>query len=124
MRFNLNVFHLLFGLSCSIAHAGQVTKAEWLAAMPSALSNYFCQPDQYFRQCFDVTAPRCQEVVESASVECLTNYQNDIPEVLNQPRDGTHWGQVVGRCVGQSYELSLTSVRLSNRRCNDPSNWQ
>jgi len=66
----------------------------------------------------------CEETALSATRICLRKYGAEIPNVLNQPRDGTHWGRIVGSCVGEAYEMTLMQKRIDNAKCNDISNWQ
>jgi hypothetical protein len=92
--------------------------------MSTALPAYFCQPSQYFRQCFRVAASECEEVAASATRVCLDKHKADIPAVLVQPKDGTRLGNLIGSCAGGTYEVVLAKKRLSNAKCNDPANWQ
>lgn len=120
--------HALLGLAlattAAAAPAGTVAKAEWLDAMSTALPTAFCQPAQYFRQCFEVTAAQCEEAAASATRVCLARHRDEIPAVLTQPQDGTRWGTVVGQCAGRAYELALLKQRRSEPRCNDASQWK
>ncbi len=106
------------------APAATVTKAEWLDSMSTVLPTAFCSAQQYFRQCFDVTAAQCEETAASATRICLARYKDEIPAVLNQPQDGTRWGTTIGTCAGQAYEATLLKQRRSDPKCNDPSRWR
>ena len=106
-------------------HAQQVKKEQWIAHMRTIIPAYFCNSDDsYFRQCFKVNSLKCEEVAASTGRICLGDLESQIPAVLNQPEDGTFWGQKVGRCAGIAYEASLKGSRISNSKCNDISNWQ
>ncbi|PKM46073.1 MAG: hypothetical protein CVV05_03575 [Gammaproteobacteria bacterium HGW-Gammaproteobacteria-1] len=105
-------------------HAAEVSKSDWISAMTTVLPTAFCNSSQYFRQCFNVTAQECEETAASAARVCLNKNKDQIPEVLHQPQDGTHWGTVVGACAGEAYELALVKKRISNSKCDDPANWQ
>jgi hypothetical protein len=104
--------------------AVEVSKADWLNAMTSALPTAFCSPKQYFRQCFTVTAQECEETAASATRICLNKSKEQIPNILVQPKDGTHWGTVVGGCAGEAYELALVTKRIESEKCSNPANWQ
>ena len=104
--------------------ATEVAKDDWVNAMSSALPTAFCAPQQYFRQCFSVTAEECEDTAASATRVCLKNNKDKIPGMLKQPKDGTKWGTIVGACAGQAYEIALISKRSSDPRCADPTQWQ
>jgi len=91
--------------------------------METMLPNYSCQVGQYFRECFDVTEQKCQNVMAESTKLCLDKTAGQIPELHNQPRDGTFWGSRVGACAGRDYEVKLQGSRISNARCNNPANW-
>ena len=115
----------LFSISVSsFAFAQEVTKEQWVSAMKTALPAHFCQKTQYFRQCFNVTATECEEVASSTARICLNEFDQQIPNILVQPKDGTLWGTKVGACAGTAYESTLLEKRISNEKCNNVSNWQ
>ena len=105
------------------AQAVEVNKTDWVNSMTTALPTTFCNSSQYFRQCFSVSAQECEETATSATRVCLNKSINDIPNILIQPKDGTHWGSIVGKCAGEAYEISLIKKRINNPKCNDISNW-
>ncbi len=128
MRFQKMIRFLLLpaALCCwsVTAHAVEVTKKSWLESMETMVPTHFCQSQQYFRQCFDVSAEKCEEVAASATRVCLEKLESRIPTTLNQPQDGTRWGTQVGICAGQNYEGVLIESRISNAKCNNPNNWR
>ena len=117
------IFSFIVTLSSSL-QAVEVNKADWLNAMSTALPAAFCNSKQYFRQCFSVTAQECEETAASATRICLNKSKNKIPSVLQQPKDGTNWGRIVGSCAGEAYELTLIKKRIKNKKCDNPANWQ
>lgn len=102
----------------------EVTKADWMSAMETAVPTAFCNSNQFFRQCFNVTAQECEETAASATRVCLNKNQRNIPSILVQPADGTHWGTVVGSCAGTTYATTLSTKLVKNEKCNNPKNWQ
>jgi hypothetical protein len=106
------------------ANADDVSKVDWMNAMSTALPTYFCQSNQYFRQCFQVTQIECEETAFSATRICLQKYTEIIPAVLTQPEDGMHWGSIIGSCAGEAYEVTFQKRRINSIECNDPNNWQ
>lgn len=112
---------LLFAVN---AGAVEVPKARWLSVMETALPAAFCQQQMYFRQCFTVSAEKCEEVASSVTRTCLRKYQDQMPAVFEQPGDGTEWGSKVGACAGEAYEVVLVSKRTNTAACNDADNWR
>jgi len=106
------------------AQAQQVSKKDWMNAMSTALPTAFCNSHQYFRQCFKVSAEECEETAISATRVCLNKNEKAIPNTLSQPKDGSHWGRVVGSCAGEAYEIALLKKRINNEKCNDVNNWR
>lgn len=116
---------VIFVLFTSIAaNPEEVSKDVWIDRMSAALPTAFCQRDQYFRQCFDVSQTECEETAMSATRVCLQKYKDKIPNILVQPQDGAYWGRTIGSCAGEAYEMTLLKKRISNKRCNDPNNWR
>jgi len=113
----------VFLISAS-ANSAEVSKEAWINSMSTVLPTAFCQADQYFRQCFDVSQTECEETAMSATRVCLQKYKDKIPDTLTQPKDGTYWGRIIGRCAGESYEITLRKKRISNQKCNDSNNWK
>jgi hypothetical protein len=118
------LFCLLLAAVPFYTQASEVTKADWINSMSTVLPAAFCNADQYFRQCFEVSAQECEETAATATRVCLNKYKNDIPNLLNQPEDGSHWGSIIGSCTGEAYEIALIKQRSSDTKCNDPANWQ
>jgi hypothetical protein len=119
--------NLLFGLLMLVAttsFAGEVSKADWINGMSTALPAYFCKADQYFRQCFNVTQIECEKTALSTVKTCLSQNGDNIPARLHQPEDGTKWGRVIGSCAGKAYARTLQKKRISNSKCNNISNWK
>jgi hypothetical protein len=111
-------------LTVSLANADDIPKDDWIDKMSTILPTAFCQPHQYFRQCFDVSQTECEETAMSAVRICLGKNKDKMPSVFVQPQDGRYWGRIVGSCAGGAYEITLRKKRISNRRCNDPNNWK
>jgi len=107
-----------------IAQAAEINQTEWINKMTTALPVAFCNSSQYFRRCFSVTAKECEETAASATRVCLSKNSKNIPAILILAGDGSHWGTIIGKCAGETYEIALTTKRFNNAKCNDVSNWQ
>ena len=122
----MRYFMVLIVLSmASLAFAQETTisKQAWINGMQEKLPVAFCQEKQYFRQCFTVSEGECLRVASNATRVCLGNKQDQFPDVLVQPKDGSHWGGIVGECAGNAYEAALLEKRINSDKCNDVNNW-
>jgi hypothetical protein len=126
MKFKLALLATLLAtlLQPFTTNAVEVNKSDWYNGMSTALPTAFCNSSQYFRQCFSVSAEECEETAASATRVCLNKNDKDIPSVLVQPKDGTHWGTIIGECAGGAYEATLAAKRINSAKCNDIRNWQ
>ncbi|MCK5003372.1 MAG: hypothetical protein KAS57_10120 [Gammaproteobacteria bacterium] len=106
------------------ANATEVSKSYWFNGMSTAIPTAFCNSRQYFRHCFSVSTQQCEEAVASATRICLNKNNKDIPDILVQPKDGAHWGAIIGKCVGDTYEITQEQKHINNAKCNDISKWQ
>ncbi len=114
----------LFLLIPSITWANEISREQWMQTMSNALPAAFCRADQYFRACFRVTLQECETTALSTVRVCLENAKAKIPATLDQPKDGTHWGSIIGQCAGESYEIALKKKRIDSKKCNNPDNWK
>lgn len=121
---NFKYFFVAILLAPVCVQATEVSKTIWVKHMHTALPTALCNSSNYLRQCYDVTAQQCEETSASATRICLSEYDKDIPDVLVQPEEGTHWGTVVGRCAGEAYAATLASSFKNTPECNDITNWQ
>mgnify|MGYP001067679351 CR=1 FL=1 len=101
------------------AHAQtQVTVETWLDDMMGQLPTFFCQPDQYFIQCFDVSQEECRSVSLEEARRCADEMADRFPPLLNMPDDGRQWGSELGRCAGIGYDRVLAERKSDAARCN------
>ena len=121
IKFILYIFMMLAAFQ---THAVEVNKSDWINTMSTALPTAFCNSSQYFRQCFSVSAQECEETAASATRVCLNKSKASMPAIFDQPKDGTHWGTIIGKCAGEAYEISLIQKRIKNNKCDDLTNWQ
>ena len=108
----------------SVSFGQDISKDMWFGQMKTALPQYFCSTEQYFRQCFNVQESQCKMVATDATDACLKQYERKIPSKLKLPVDGAHWGQQIGMCAGNAYEVALHKQRINTAKCNNPDNWK
>lgn len=121
MKFPLS-FIFLTTLS-SFSNAFEVGRDTWTNAMSTALPNAFCQPQQFFRQCFDISEAQCVETATKVTRQCLQQFSAQFPQVFKQPDDGTYWGTKVGECAGEAYQTTLSKEFKNTAKCNDVNQW-
>jgi len=90
--------------------------------MQSVLPSIFCKDKSYFRECFKVTARECEDEAIRVTRVCLQSKKTDIEANLKKD-GGKAWGEKVGECAGQAYEISLKDKRTDTPKCNDIANW-
>lgn len=108
----------------SVSLGQDISKDLWVAQMKTALPQYVCSTETYFRQCFNVQESTCKIVITDAVNECLKQFEGKIPLRLKQPVDGSYWGNQVGMCAGNAYEVALVKQRNNTAKCNNPNNWK
>ena len=91
--------------------------------MEAALAASFCQSEAYYRQCFSISASQCEETAKSVTKVCLEKSDTDIPDPLEQPADGSRWGNIVGRCAGIEFEAAQAEAKQHTARCENAENW-
>lgn len=109
---------LLIAASAPLAAQNQLDAQTWMEGMVNTLPNFFCQDDQYFMQCFEVSLDECREVTSRQTRRCVGELGDQIPTVLNMPDDGRKWGTEVGRCAGIGYDLELVERKSTTPACN------
>ncbi|PHS66332.1 MAG: hypothetical protein COB09_02390 [Thalassobium sp.] len=105
------------------SEALEVGRDVWTNAMTTALPNAFCQPQQFFRQCFDVSEAQCLQTASQTTKHCLQQFSAQFPQVFQQPADGSYWGTMVGQCAGEAYQTTLSKEFKNTAKCNDVNQW-
>ncbi|WP_455375469.1 hypothetical protein [Kaarinaea lacus] len=122
MRLILVVKMFLIFTSASIAD--EVSKDYWVDTMKTALPTAFCQSMHFFRQCFDVNEDQCIETASLATKICIHKYITQIPDTLNQPKDGAKWSNIIGQCVGENYFATLSRIYKESQECDEMNFWK
>ena len=115
---------LAIALLSKASNATELPREQWMGYMEAALPTYQCQNQTYFRQCFNITQEKCEDVMASATRTCLSKFEESIPATLVQPKDGTFWGSKVGACAGTAYDATLKEEHTNTARCKNPNLWR
>jgi hypothetical protein len=100
-----------------------VDRDVWINAFESALPVALCKDGSYFRSCFPITAPECEQLASSATRVCLGKVKKQLPAKFHQPDDGSAWGRQIGTCTGTSFETTLATRKIHNAKCDDVTAW-
>lgn len=114
---------IIFFATTSVAQ-DPVTKEKWSEGMRTLLPVLLCEESSFFRECFDVTAEKCEEVALSTTRVCLENIKEELPSIFESQAVGEKWRREVGVCAGTAYELALIKNKLDKPKCYDPSVWR
>lgn len=101
----------------TVSQAIEVSQADWIKGMTTALPAMMCKEKSYFRNCYAVTAQECEKTALSATHICLEKNKDKMPTVFNQPEDGTNWGFIVGGCAGKNYDATFKSKKVNSDQC-------
>ncbi len=122
-KFKLILAITVFFATTSVAQ-GPVTKEKWSEGMRTLLPVLLCEESSFFRECFDVTAEKCEEVALSTTRVCLEDIKEELPPIFESRAVGEEWGSKVGICAGTAYEVALLKKKLDKPKCYDPSAWR
>ena len=108
------------GFACNKTKSQQ----EWREKAEAWMSDFFCQPTQYFRHCFDVDEAVCKQTMRQHVRACIA--AANLPDRFDRD-DNKRFGKLVGSCAGGAYENDLTAKgkrRDADPKCHDASAWQ
>lgn len=113
------------GLSLNaVVIATEVSKDFWVEEMKTALPATFCESIHFFRQCFDINEIQCVETASLATKICVHKYINQIPDTLQQPKDGAKWSNIIGQCAGENFYQTLSRKFKNTPECDEMNHWQ
>lgn len=101
-----------------------VPKAKFTEEFKAALPANFCADKAFFRKCFTVTPEVCKSTVTTAVTACIVSLDKELPLQFHQPADGKKWGEVLGGCAGEKFEVELQKSKVESADCKDPTKWQ
>lgn len=92
------------------------TKAAWSATLNEKLPQDLCRKESQFLTCFEIEPAECQTMVAWFSKSCLTNMSSTLPQTLSS-KEGEKYGQILGRCVYDLYNMFLAEKKIDNEEC-------
>ena len=101
----------------SLSQAGDLTQEQWIAFMVRGFPSAFCGPDQFYRNCFEVSAEECTETVTSAAEDCLDEVADELPETFTFEQ-GRKWGPVIEKCIDAAYVQTYSDLKIDSEECN------
>jgi hypothetical protein len=101
-----------------------VSKTDFLAEFEPRVVEAFCQPQQIFRQCFDVDQAGCLALARTTVHACIEQHKGELPDHLDKEAGGKYGG-ILGECAGDAYEAQMRAQgkRHNDPKCDDPSQW-
>ncbi len=118
----LSVSLLSIFILFSNAYAQEVSKSDWIAYMKSALPSAFCQDEQYYKQCYEVSHSKCILTAGAAVDACIDQEEKNLRDVIDSSA-GQKWGTILGECTGKLFDKELADKRLKTQKCYSPTNW-
>jgi len=91
---------ILFLFLPSIVLGNTLPKSDWLKAMGKKLPTHLCQMEPFNKE----GTKMCLIYTKSFTRACIFYNYEFIPDMLNQPKDGRKWGNILGTCVGKLYD--------------------
>ena len=119
-KYLVAVFWSFIFVTSSIAQ--DISAKDWIKSVESGLPGYFCQEEQYFRQCFEITGSQCLETARESVTNCINKEKKNFPVSFNKTT-GEQWGNIIGTCAGNLFEMKHTAEKSKNPRCYNPANW-
>jgi hypothetical protein len=84
---------------------------DWAYSLNKHLSETLCQENSHWRNCYDLEAKLCLQIMYTLSQGCTTKMQPFLPQKLNAPT-ATLAGRQVGFCVGELfYQLAQDKLK-------------
>jgi hypothetical protein len=124
MNIGALVAAMMFVIAATVHAESLVPQATWSNEMANVLPAAICRDGSYFRVCFEAPAEECHESASVSTSSCLRQYKSQMPDPLEQPEDGSHWGQLVGSCAAALYISEHKDKKVGDAKCEDIENWR
>lgn len=114
----------VFGVFICITnlHAQNISAEDWIKSVENGLPGYFCQEEQYFRQCFEISGSHCLETAREIVSNCIDKEKENFPDSFNKVT-GEQWGNIIGTCAGNLFEMKHSAEKSKNPKCYNPAHW-
>lgn len=101
-----------------------VDKTTWKQSFRDLFPAAICADGTYIRSCYTLSAAQCHQEMSVATDSCLLQYDERLPDPLQQPQDGRAWGGTIGQCAASLYLLKHSQQRRNDSRCEHPEAWR
>jgi hypothetical protein len=107
-------------------------KALWVKDVTDNFSTSLCRHNHFSgrmcfganeqgcRQCFNVSAKECHELVVIVVDACSNQHSKSLQFLLWAPKDSTTRFSIVTECIGVSFENALNQKYEPDEYCSDP----
>ncbi len=117
MTMKLRIGFLIAALAMvSQVSAEEINKSEWVAGMKTGIAGA-CLDGELFRTCYDVSRKECEDVMTSATSECVSQMDSNIPAMIQVPDQSRELGELLGLCAAKSYSKRLSGKLLDKAEC-------
>lgn len=117
-RLSRTIFFLAWVCSFSIGQAADLTQDRWRDFMTKNMPSLFCKPDQYYRECYEVTPEECQNAVAFAVEACIADHIQELPDIFTYT-DSRRWGAVIEKCVDAEYTITFGNQKIDTDACKE-----
>ena len=116
LRIVLLVMVVLF--TFSPLQAGEQTQDQWTKYMTQNLPSVFCSPNQYYRECYDISQEDCKEAISDIAEACIDQNIENMPDVFTI-KESRHWGPLIEKCIDEEYSRLNSDQRIDSQYCKD-----
>ena len=112
------LFLCILIFSFGSGQAADLTQERWINFMTKNMPSLFCKPDQYYRDCYEVTKEECEDTASFAVEACIANYIQDLPDIFSY-EESRKWGAVIEKCVDEEYERTYSNQKKDTQECKE-----
>jgi len=105
-------------LSFSVSHAADLAQDRWIGFMTKNMPALFCKPDQYYRDCYEVTKEECEDTAAFAVQACIANHIQELPDFFSYEAS-RQWGATIEKCVDEEYSRTFSNQKKDTQECKE-----
>lgn len=98
--------------------AGEQTQEQWVEYMTQNLPSVFCNPNQYYRECYEITQEECKEAISDIAEGCIDKNIENLPDIFTI-KESRHWGPLLEKCIDEEYSRLYSDQRIDSQYCKD-----